>query len=120
MSHLPNLFGDDRILTEHVVPYMRIDGRLDTDEETREYTWSAALEGPEHADSRELVVEEGMEAVRGTAEGYFVNLVTHGDHGHPADYLRDRLRDEFGDSIRVEYVDRCGCGGYVTRVHVEG
>jgi len=86
--------------------------------ESREHTWSENLEGPEHAESRELIVKEGVEAVRKTAAGYFVNLVTHGDQGHPSEYLYEPLRDEF-DPIRIEYVDRCGCGGHVTRVHVD-
>ena len=39
---------------------------------------------------------------------------------YPEPATCDELRDEFSDTIRVEYVERCGCGGYVTRVHVEG
>ncbi len=89
-----------------------------TETEVREKTWSKSLEAPEHADDRELIFEESFEAVRKTSSGYFVNLVTHGDQGEPSDYLHERLRNEF-DNICVEYVDRCGCGGYVTRVHVE-
>ena len=85
----------------------------------REETWSADLEGPEYEEDRERVVEDSLDAVRRTAEGYFVNLVTHGNHGHPSGYLHGILEEGFGDGIRIEYVDRCGCGGYVTRVHVE-
>lgn len=103
---------------------MKIDRKLDDnsehvdyDGEPREYTWSANLELPEHADDRDKVVEEAKEAVRQTADGYFVNLVTHKAHGHPSEYLYDALGDEFNDA-RFEYVDQCGCGGYVTRVHV--
>ncbi|MDY6780482.1 MAG: CGCGG family rSAM-modified RiPP protein [Halobacteria archaeon] len=84
----------------------------------REYVWSVNLELDEHAEDRSLVVEEAKRAVEQTADGYFVNLVTHGEHGHPSGYLYDELRDEFGDSVEIEYVDRCGCGGHVTRVHV--
>jgi putative CGCGG family rSAM target protein len=87
--------------------------------EVREETWSADLEGPEYAEDREKVVKDGLDAVRRTAQGFFVNLVTHGSHGHPSEYLHGAVRDEFGDCVRVEYVERCGCGGYVTRVHVE-
>jgi putative CGCGG family rSAM target protein len=87
------------------------------DEPTHDTSWSANLEGPEHAASRELVVEEAVEAVKQTTAGNHVNLVTHGDHGHPETYLYDRLREAFEDAT-VEYVDQCGCGGYVTRVHV--
>ena len=112
--------------TQRVHHDMKVDRQVedregdDYDEEPREYTWSVNLEGPEHADDRPLVVGEALRAVEQTAPGYFVNLVTHGDHGHPSEYLYDVLRDDFGESVRVEYVERCGCGGYVTRVHVEG
>lgn len=99
----------------------QVEGREgdDYEGEPREYTWSVNLEGPEHAENRPLVVDESLRAVEQTAPGYFVNLVTHSDHGHPSEYLYGALRDEFGESVRVEYVERCGCGGYVTRVHVE-
>jgi putative CGCGG family rSAM target protein len=83
-------------------------------------SWSANLEQDQHADDRALVVEEALDAVESTASGYHVNLVTHGDHGHPETYLYDELDDAFGDSIAYEYVDQCGCGGHVTRVRVVG
>jgi len=86
-------------------------------EATHDTSWSANLEGPEHAASRELVVEEAIAAVERTAAGTHVNLVTHGDHGHPETYLYGALRERFADAT-LEYVDRCGCGGHVTRVHV--
>ncbi|TKX82891.1 CGCGG family rSAM-modified RiPP protein, partial [Halorubrum sp. SS5] len=52
-----------------------------------------------------------------TAAGNHVNLVAHGDHGHPAEYLFGALESAFGDAVDVEYVERCGCGGHVVRVH---
>lgn len=88
------------------------------DGEPREYTWSVNLELDHHSDDPELVIEEAKEAVRQTASGYFVNLVTHENHDHPREYLYDELQEEF-DSIELEYVSQCGCGGYVTRVHVD-
>ncbi|RQG90783.1 CGCGG family putative rSAM-modified RiPP protein [Natrarchaeobius chitinivorans] len=81
-------------------------------------SWSANLEGPRHAADRELIVEAALDAVEATAGGTHVNLVTHGDHGRPERYLWDELEAAF-DGIKLEYVDRCGCGGHVTRVHVE-
>jgi len=87
-------------------------------EDERDYTWSVNLELQEHADDRERIIDEAMEAVRQTAPGYFVNVVTHEEHGHPSEYLYRRLREGF-DDIRCEYVEQCGCGGYVTRVHVD-
>ncbi|WP_440007194.1 CGCGG family putative rSAM-modified RiPP protein [Halomicrococcus sp. SG-WS-1] len=83
-----------------------------------ESSWSANLELPRHADDRALTVEQALDAVRKTASGYHVNLVTHGNHGHPETYLFDELRDAFDDA-EYRFVERCGCGGYVTRVHVE-
>ncbi|WP_435067167.1 CGCGG family putative rSAM-modified RiPP protein [Haloplanus sp. C73] len=87
------------------------------DDPTHDTSWSASLEGPEHAASRDRLVEEAIEAVERTAPGRHVNLVTHGDHGHPETYLYSVLREQFED-VTVEYVEQCECGGYVTRVHV--
>ncbi|WP_255171558.1 CGCGG family rSAM-modified RiPP protein [Natrononativus amylolyticus] len=81
-------------------------------------SWSANLEHPRHADDRDLVVAEALDAVERTAAGCHVNLVTHTAHGHPSTYLYDALEAAF-DALEYEYVDRCGCGGHVTRVHVE-
>jgi putative CGCGG family rSAM target protein len=83
-------------------------------------SWSANLEGPEHAADRSRVLEEAREAVERTAPGNHVNLVTHGEHGHPEGYLYDDIEEASGGRMRVEYVERCGCGGHVTRVHMEG
>ncbi|QLG47617.1 CGCGG family rSAM-modified RiPP protein [Natrinema halophilum] len=80
-------------------------------------SWSANLEGPEHAADPALVVEQSKDAIDATEPGCHVNLVTHGDHGHPETYLWDELEAAF-DGLRLEYVDRCGCGGHVTRVHL--
>ncbi|WP_436343532.1 CGCGG family putative rSAM-modified RiPP protein [Natronorubrum sp. FCH18a] len=82
-------------------------------------SWSANLEQPYHAADRDLVVEQAVDAVEATASGTHVNLVTHRDHGRPEQYLWDALEEPF-DDIGLEYVDQCGCGGHVTRVHVGG
>ncbi|GAB6859984.1 CGCGG family rSAM-modified RiPP protein [Haloplanus litoreus] len=95
---------------------METTGDDPTAEPVHETSWSANLEGPEHAADRDLMVEESLDAVAATAPGTHVNLVTHGDHGHPSTYLHVELRAAF-DDVTVEYVDRCGCGGHVTRVH---
>jgi putative CGCGG family rSAM target protein len=87
-------------------------------EPVHDNSWSANLEGPEHAAARERVLAEAVEAVERTAAGYHVNLVTHADHGHPEDYLWAHLRAEFGADLDLAFVDQCGCGGYVTRAHV--
>ncbi|WP_458207844.1 CGCGG family putative rSAM-modified RiPP protein [Haladaptatus sp. NG-SE-30] len=86
---------------------------------THHNSWSANLEKPPHAADRDLVVAQAIDAVRKTAAGYHVNLVTHGEHGHPSTYLFDTLAEAFGDAVEWQYVEQCGCGGHVTRVLVE-
>ncbi|WP_276302425.1 CGCGG family rSAM-modified RiPP protein [Halorussus lipolyticus] len=100
------------------------DADLDSDVEpitdrVHDNSWSANLEKPQHAERRSLVVEQAKSAVEHTASGHHVNLVTHGDHGHPDEYLYDALAEAFGEDCSWEYVEQCGCGGHVTRVHVE-
>lgn len=83
-------------------------------------SWSANLERDWHAADIDLVVAQAIDAIRYTAPGNHVNLVTHGDHGHPSKYLYEALEETFGtDDVTWEYVDRCGCGGHVTRVRIE-
>ncbi|ELZ65696.1 hypothetical protein C457_16192 [Haloferax prahovense DSM 18310] len=82
-------------------------------------SWSANLELPRHAADRDLVVSEAVAAVEHTTAGHHVNLVTHGDHGHPEAYLYDALAERFGADLSYDYVEQCGCGGHVTRVFVE-
>ncbi|MFB6073194.1 MAG: CGCGG family rSAM-modified RiPP protein [Halobacterium sp.] len=94
-------------------------GAETVDDDVHENSWSANLELPEHAEDRDHLLAEALDAVRHTAPGYHVNLVTHGDHGHPETYLFDELEDALGDDVEWEYVEQCGCGGHVTRVHVQ-
>ena len=82
-------------------------------------SWSANLEGPEHGADPGLVVEQAIDAVEHTRSRQHVNLVTYGDHGHPSTYLYEPLRDAIGENVRLRHVDQCGCGGHVTRAHVE-
>ncbi|MFA9518354.1 CGCGG family rSAM-modified RiPP protein [Halopenitus sp. H-Gu1] len=82
-------------------------------------SWSANLEKPEHADSRALVIEQAIDAIEHTAPGNHVNLVTHGDHGHPSKYLFDDLESALDErEVEWEYIEQCGCGGHVVRVHI--
>ncbi|MFB6160721.1 MAG: CGCGG family rSAM-modified RiPP protein [Haloferacaceae archaeon] len=83
---------------------------------THDNSWSANLERPRHADDPALVVDQALDAIEHTEPGHHVNLVTHGDHGHPSEYLYGALEDV--DHVTWEYVEQCGCGGHVTRVHV--
>ncbi|WP_323190700.1 CGCGG family rSAM-modified RiPP protein [Halostella sp. PRR32] len=86
-------------------------------ERRHDNSWSANLEKSVHAEERDIVVTQAKDAVEHTLPGNHVNLVTHGNHGHPETYLYDELRAAF-DGVDLEYVEQCGCGGHVTRVHV--
>jgi len=85
-------------------------------DEVHDDSWSANLEKPRHADDRELILEQ---AVEHTTAGNHVNLVTHGEQGRPSEYLCEAVRAGVDTDLAIEYVDQCGCGGHVTRVHVE-
>ena len=93
------------------------DARPVTDH-VHENSWSVNLELPRYADDAERLVADALDAVDHTAAGYHVNLVTHAAHGHPETYLFEAL-DERLEGATYEYVEQCGCGGHVTRVHVE-
>jgi putative CGCGG family rSAM target protein len=92
--------------------------RADTDR-VHDTSWSANLETPRHAEDVDRVVTDALAAIEHTRDGRHVNLVTHGDHGHPSEYLYGALADAVDpERVTWAYVDRCGCGGRVTRVHV--
>ncbi|MDY6817394.1 MAG: CGCGG family rSAM-modified RiPP protein [Halobacteriales archaeon] len=82
-------------------------------------SWSANLETPAHATDQALIIEQALDAIEHTAPGNHVNLVTHGEQGHPREYLYPILSRQFDGEIDWEYVQQCGCGGHVTRVFVE-
>ncbi|MFP9192641.1 CGCGG family rSAM-modified RiPP protein [Natronosalvus vescus] len=82
-------------------------------------SWSANLEHPHHAEDRSLLERQALEAIEHTSPGNHVNLVTHGEHGHPSTYLYETLQDTAEEiDLEWEYVEQCGCGGHVTRVYV--
>jgi len=86
---------------------------------THDNSWSANLEKPQYENDVALLEQHGIEAVEHTAGGNHVNLVTHEAHGHPEGYLYETLEEHFGDEdVEWEYVEQCGCGGHVLRVHV--
>lgn len=102
-AHEDHGHGDAEPITDHV----------------HENSWSANLEAPKHGANRALLIRQAVEAIEHTTPGYHVNLVTHGDHGHPAAYLYDALNAADIDAeVTYEYVEQCGCGGHVTRVDV--
>lgn len=77
--------------------------------------WSISLEHDEYEDDLELVVNDGIDAVERTRIGYYVNLVTPENFGHP-EYLIVALESYFKEKITLRFIDQCGCGGYVLRV----
>jgi putative CGCGG family rSAM target protein len=82
-------------------------------------SWSANLEKPQYADDVELAIRDAIDAIEHTTAGNHVNLVTHAELGHPEEFLYHILVEEYGeDDTEWEYIDQCGCGGHVTRVHV--
>lgn len=98
-------------MSQHTVDVEPVTDRV------HENSWSVNLEKPAYADNLDRLEAHVIEAVEKTAPGNHVNLVTHADHGHPADYLFDVLADAFPDA-EWRYVEQCGCGGHVTRVQV--
>ena len=86
-------------------------------DEVHDNSWSANLETPRYADDSALAVRDALAALDHTTPGNHVNLVTHGDLGHPSSFLYDAITDEY--DLDPEYVEQCGCGGHVTRVQVE-
>jgi hypothetical protein len=82
--------------------------------------WSLNLEDTFYENNPEEIIKESVEAIQQTSEGCYVNLVTPGKCGDPRDgfiaQLGDRLRIEGLAVKAIQFVDQCGCGGYVTRV----
>jgi putative CGCGG family rSAM target protein len=85
-------------------------------DEVHDNSWSANLEKPKYADDPDLAVRDALSAIDHTTAGNHVNLVTHGDLGHPEEFLYGAIEREYG--LEAEYVEQCGCGGHVTRVQV--
>lgn len=78
--------------------------------------WSISLESDEYQNNVELVIEDAIDAVKQTACGCYVNLVTPPNFGNTEYYLTDLLMSRFAGYITVQFIDQCGCGGYVLRV----
>jgi putative CGCGG family rSAM target protein len=81
-----------------------------------EKNWSISLEHDEYEKDQQLIMKDAIEAVRQTAKGFYVNLVTPAVFGDPDLYLSAELLRSFGNSIDTKFIDQCGCGGYVLRV----
>ncbi len=113
MGLAPNTFGDNHSRTGALVG-----GVSENTDVIHDTSWSVNLETSEYADDPEQVVDNALDAVANTTSGHHVNLVTHGDLGHSEEYLYSELAASLDDAT-WEYVEQCGCGGHVTRVHVE-
>jgi putative CGCGG family rSAM target protein len=81
-----------------------------------EKNWSVSLEQGEYATNIDLLINDAMAAVSQTPKGYYVSIVTPAKLGNPNDYLTDVLHLHFGNTIDSQFIDQCGCGGYVLRV----
>ncbi|WP_082693080.1 CGCGG family rSAM-modified RiPP protein [Bacillus sp. FJAT-29814] len=82
----------------------------------KEKNWSISLEHEEYEHDRDMVIADAIDAVKETAKGYYVNVVTPAGLGNPEDYLTEILLLHFGNEIDLQYIDQCGCGGHVLRV----
>jgi putative CGCGG family rSAM target protein len=81
--------------------------------------WSISLEHDEYENNLELVILDAVEAIEETTLGYYVNLVTPAEFGHPKDYLIEALASSYDNKITMKFIDQCGCGGYALRVWKE-
>jgi putative CGCGG family rSAM target protein len=83
--------------------------------------WSLNLEDPYYEEHPEEALKEALDAIQKTGPGYYVNLVTPDKLGEPNQWLipeiTQRLQGLDQQVERIDYVDQCGCGGYVTRVY---
>jgi len=83
--------------------------------------WSVNLEDGYGPEDVEELVRESVLAISRTKLGHFVNVVTPGSCGDPADWLIPQLEIQLAEQNlafdRMVYIDQCGCGGYVTRVY---
>jgi hypothetical protein len=77
-----------------------------------------ALNGPEHADNRDLVVLEALQIVSAADPGTELILVTHSHQGDPREYLHSRLESAAGRDALVDFLGRRNGGGFLTRVLV--
>lgn len=83
--------------------------------------WSLSLEDDYYIHHRQEMIAESLEAIQATASGCYVNLVTHGDCGHPdKEFIPELIQRTLQEDIAIkciQYIDECGCGGHVTRVY---
>ncbi len=83
----------------------------------KKVSWSLDLEDEEYVRDKSKIMRDARWAIEITSPGRHVNLVTPASHGEPMELIH-QLTEEYGDKIEVEFVDQCGCGGYVTKVTI--
>jgi putative CGCGG family rSAM target protein len=87
----------------------------------KDHDWSLNLEDSYYEEHIDEILLESIKAVSQTMEGRYVNLVTPGMCGEPAQWLIPSLKEQLnmeGIVIKeIRYIDECGCGGHVTRVY---
>jgi putative CGCGG family rSAM target protein len=81
-----------------------------------EKDWTKDLEHDEYENDIDLILKDALEAIEITQPGYFVNLVTSSNFGNPVEYLQPLIENMFKATVRLKYIDQCGCGGHVLRV----
>ena len=77
---------------------------------------SVGLEHEDYETNMDLVIKDAIAAVDDTGVGYYVNVVTPATFGNPMHYLTQILDQQFKERVRYQFIDQCGCGGYVLRV----
>ncbi len=78
--------------------------------------WSIDLEHGDYEHNIFLVIEDGLRAIEETEHGCYVNLVTPPNFGNPSHYLAEAINRKYESSVSYQFIDQCGCGGYVFRV----
>ena len=78
--------------------------------------WSIDLEHGVYKRNISFVIEDGLRAIEETERGYYVNLVTPENFGNPSHYLAEIITRKYESSVSFQFIDQCGCGGYVFRV----
>ncbi len=83
--------------------------------------WSLNLEEEYGPGEEAEMLESSLEAVTQTRQEHYVNIITPGDMGSPAEWFISRLEGLLAEKElpveKVLYVGECGCGGYITRVY---
>lgn len=87
----------------------------------RDKDWSLNLEDPYYEEHSDEMLLECVDAVHQTKPGCYVNIVTPEKCGDPRKWLVSQLSIQLKEkeisNRDIQYIDQCGCGGYVIRVY---